>query len=216
MHPNATKRFVSTFGVIMALAGLEHGIGEILQGDIAPGGLIFPSWPDSAFFQSLNGEPAMSIIPNMLVTGVLAIVLSLALLIWATRFIDRRHGGLVMMLIAAAMLLFGGGIFPPALAFIIGAVGTRIRVSPTSRQVERPRTYFARLWPWAFGASAVAFLLLFPGVAVMSYFFGMQNDNLTMALLFFALGSLGLTIWTGFAYDHQGSPASTIPSAARA
>ena len=110
---NATQLFASTFGSVMALAGLEHGIGEILQGDTTPTGVMILSWPESAFFDSLGGEPAMTVIPNLLVTGILASLLSLALLIWATRFIDRKNGGLVMILISIAMLLVGGGIFPP-------------------------------------------------------------------------------------------------------
>ncbi len=40
---SATQVTVSTFGTIMALAGIEHGIGEILQGNLAPSGIVFPS-----------------------------------------------------------------------------------------------------------------------------------------------------------------------------
>jgi hypothetical protein len=86
---NVTQVTVSTFGAIMALAGIEHGIGEILQGNQAPNGIMFPSWPDSVFFRSVNGEPAMTIIPNLLVTGILAVIFSLIYLIWATRFVQR-------------------------------------------------------------------------------------------------------------------------------
>ena len=46
---NATRATVSTLGVIMGLGGIEHGIGEILQGNIAPKGLAILSWPDSPF-----------------------------------------------------------------------------------------------------------------------------------------------------------------------
>jgi hypothetical protein len=116
----STSLFASTFGAIMALAGIEHGFGEVLQGNVAPKGVVFLSWPDSAFFRSLGGEPAMTIIPNLLVTGVLAILFSLALLIWATMFVQRKNGGFVMILISIAMLLVGGGIFPPILGILFG------------------------------------------------------------------------------------------------
>jgi len=62
---SATQITVTTFGIIMGLAGLEHGLGEILQGNATPPGIMFPSWPNSAFFSTLAGEPAMSIIPNL-------------------------------------------------------------------------------------------------------------------------------------------------------
>jgi hypothetical protein len=46
---NATQVTVSTLGFLMGVAGVEHGIGEILQGNIAPSGIVFPSWPDRHF-----------------------------------------------------------------------------------------------------------------------------------------------------------------------
>ncbi len=49
---NATGVFASTFGAIWAPAGIEHGIGEMLQGSVAPRGVMFPSWPDLAFFRT--------------------------------------------------------------------------------------------------------------------------------------------------------------------
>jgi hypothetical protein len=76
---NATRVTVSTFGALAALAGLEHGIGEILQGTIAPDGLMILSWPKSALFRILGGEPAMAIVPNLLVSGFLTVLFSLVL-----------------------------------------------------------------------------------------------------------------------------------------
>ena len=112
---NATRVFASTFGAIMALAGIEHGIGEIFQGNVAPSGIMILSWPESEFFRNLGGEPAMTVIPNLLITGILAILVSLALLVWAILFVQRKNGGLIMILLSIAMLLVGGGIFPPIL-----------------------------------------------------------------------------------------------------
>src|SRR5512139_3633732 len=96
---NATQATVSTFGTIMALAGIEHGIGEILQGNQAPAGIMFSSWPGAEFFRSVNGEPAMTIIPNLLVTGILAVLFSVMYLVWATRLVQRKHAGRAMILL---------------------------------------------------------------------------------------------------------------------
>src|SRR4029450_2566453 len=76
---NATRIVASSFGILAGLAGVDHGIGETLQGNIAPGGIMIESWPGSALLRSLGGEPAMTLVPNLLVTGVLAIVISLVL-----------------------------------------------------------------------------------------------------------------------------------------
>jgi len=59
---NATRVTVSIIGAIVGLMGIEHGIGEALQGNIAPSGLVISSWPGSEFFRILAGEPAMTVV----------------------------------------------------------------------------------------------------------------------------------------------------------
>ena len=76
---SATRTVVATFGLVLSMAGLEHGIGEILEGPVAPPDLVFRSWPDTPAFEILGGEPALTIVPNLLVTGVLTVVVSAAL-----------------------------------------------------------------------------------------------------------------------------------------
>jgi hypothetical protein len=41
---NSTSIFSSTIGALMAIAGLEHAIGEIAQGNVTPGGIMILSW----------------------------------------------------------------------------------------------------------------------------------------------------------------------------
>lgn len=190
----------------MALAGLEHGIGEVLQGNIAPSGIMILSWPESAFFSSLGGEPAMTVVPNLLITGILAILVSLILLVWATLFVQRKHGGLIMILLCIAMLLVGGGIFPPILGILIGAVATRINsstASPKALQSIGFRSFLAKLWPWSYAAGIIAWLAMLPGVPMLSYFFRVDNPALILIILFCAFGFLLLTVFTGFAHDSQ-------------
>ena len=201
---SATRVTVSTFGVIMGLAGIEHGIGEILQGNVAPGGLMIKSWPDSAFFSSVAGEPAMTIVPNLLVTGILAIIVSLIFLVWAIKFVQRKHGGQVMMLLSIIMLLVGGGIFPPIIGLMLGALGTRINAPFTGWRAHLPvglRHLPGKVWPWLFAACLSAWLCLFPGINVLGYFFDVDDANLTFTVMYTAFGSLLLTILTGFAHD---------------
>ena len=203
----ATRAFVSTFGAIMALAGIEHGIGEVLQGSVAPSGIMILSWPNSAFFRNVGGEPAMTVIPNLLVTGIVAILLSLALLAWTTLFVQRKHGGLVMVLIAVGMLLAGGGIFPPVLAILVAVVASRLHSRLTWwRGQLHPgvRQFLAGLWPWSFGACVTGWVLMFAGPAVAGYFFGAEVAELVWVFLLFALGTLVSTIVTGFAPRRTG------------
>ena len=198
---NATKVTVSAFGAIMGLAGIEHGIGEILQGNVAPSGIMILSWPESAFFRILAGEPAMTIIPNLLVTGILASLFSLIFLVWATMFVQRKNGGLVLILLSIIMLLLGAGFGPPLMGIIIGAVATRINAPWRARLSAGLRGFLGKVWPWSFIAGLIAWLLLMPGSNLLDYYFGVNDPNLVPILFFLALGFLLLAIFTGFAHD---------------
>jgi hypothetical protein len=88
----ATRVIVSTFGALVGMAGIEHGIGEIRQGNIAPDGIMIRSWPDAAFFRILDGEPALTLVPNLLLSGILAVLVSLFFLVWVTLFV--QSGGI--------------------------------------------------------------------------------------------------------------------------
>jgi hypothetical protein len=204
---SATRVVVSTFGAIAGLAGIEHGIGEILQGNIAPEGMMILSWPESAFFRILAGEPAMTIVPNLLASGILTTLFSLAFLVWVSMFVGRKSGGLVVMLLSVAMLLVGGGFGPPLLGIIIGLTATRInaplpwwraRLSPGSRR------FLGGLWLWFFAAGLIAWLLLFPGSTLLDYYFGVGNPDLVVSVFAFsAFGFLLLAIFTGLAHDAE-------------
>lgn len=203
---NATRIMVSTFGAWTGLAGIEHGIGEILQGNKAPEGLMILSWPESTFFSILGGEPAMTIIPNLLVTGILAIVFSLIYIAWATLFVQKKNGGLVMILLSIVMLLVGGGIFPPVFGVLMGIVGTRIDAPLTWWRSHLPagwRHFLAKLWPWSLGACLAAWLGMLPGIPLLWHFGGVDNANLIWVLLISMFGFLFSTVVMGFAYDSQ-------------
>ena len=209
---NATRVFASTFGAIMALAGIEHGIGEIFQGNVAPSGIMILSWPESEFFRNLGGEPAMTVIPNLLITGILAVLVSLAMLVWAILFVQRKNGGLIMILLSIAILLTGGGIFPPILLLLTGIVATRIN-SPLiwwrANLSVGFRNFLKNLWSWSYSACIIAWLSALLGPGLLGYFFGVNNPALILMILFFALGFLLLTVFTGFAYDVHGQAGSS-------
>ncbi len=203
---NATNTFTSTLGAIMGLAGLEHGIGEALQGNVAPSGLMILSWPDSSFFRIMGGEPAMTIIPNLLVSGILTILVSLAFIGWATRFVHRKNGGLVLIMLSVLLLLVGGGIFPPVLGIIVGAVGTRINAPLTWWRDHLPaglRRFLGKVWQGSFIVCLIAWICLFPGLNIFSYFLGLDDPILMLVVLSCALGFFTLTLFSGFAHDIQ-------------
>ncbi len=211
---NATRITVSTMGVLAALAGLEHGIGELLQGNVAPAGLVIESWPDAAFFDIWAGEPAMTVVPNLRVSGLLTILVALIFLAWVTLFIQRKHGGLVLMLLSVVWLLVGGGFGPPLLGLILGAVATRIHGPSTGPRAHGFRLVLGQMWGWSLAACVIAWLMIFPGAGILSTSFGVNDPNLAAALIFIAFGLLLLTILLAFVHDGQ-RPADSPLSAAR-
>jgi hypothetical protein len=211
---NATKVTVSTFGVIAGLAGIEHGIGEILQGSEKPAGILILSWPETAFYRIYSGEPAMTILPNLLLTGILAVLASLVFIVWATLFIDRKKGGLVLILLSIVMLLMGAGFGPPLVGFILGAAATRINkpLAWWRRHLSLGmRRVLSKLWPWCYGAALIAWLLLFPGLGLFDIFLGVNNAAFASSVILAAFGLLLLTIVAGFAYDIQRQTSSQLP-----
>jgi MFS family permease len=201
---NATKATVAAMSAIVALAGLEHGIGEILQGNITPDGLMIMSWPGPAF-SILAGEPAMTIVPNLLVTGILAVFFSLIFFIWTTMFVQRKNGGLVLILLSILLLLVGGGLGPPVLGIILGVAGTKINSTWMWWRAHLPiqlRRSLGKPWPWFLVGSIIAWLMMFPGLILIDHFFGVRDPHLLISIVFFAaLGSLLLAIFSGFARD---------------
>jgi hypothetical protein len=130
---SVTIAVASVLGILAGVSGASHGPGEILQGNIVPSGIMIEAWPG---LTSLGGEPAMTIVPSFLVTGVLAIIFSLIVAVWAAAFVQRKNGGLVLILLSIIMLLVGGGVIPPGFGVIAGMIGTRIKQPLAPAQME--------------------------------------------------------------------------------
>jgi hypothetical protein len=207
---NAMRITVSTFGALAGLAGLEHGIGEVLQGNTAPERMIILSWPESEWFAILAGEPAMTLVPSLFMTGILAILVSLIFLAWAAMFAQRKHGGLVLILLSGLMLIVGGGFGPPILGVIVGIAATGINAPLMwwrMRLSEGLRCFLAKVWPWSYVAGIIAWLLVMPGTILLDYFFSVSDLDFIVSILALtvlsAFGLLLVTVFAAFAYDVQ-------------
>jgi hypothetical protein len=198
---SATRTVVSTFGLLAGLAGIEHGVGEILQGSVRPEAPVIESWPDSEAFEILGGEPALTVIPNLLVTGIAAVVVAAAVVIWSVRFVDRRHGGLVLILLCVLLLLVGGGFGPPLIGVIVGFGATRIGTTPR-RRPGRVAQAVGQVWPWALGAAVLGYLSLLPGTILLDQLLGVNNPVLVPTLTAFSFAGLLLALGAARAEDH--------------
>lgn len=77
----ATRINVTTIGVIFGLGGMTHGFAETLQGNTPTGGLFINAIAAGSSWTrwSEGGEGAFTVIPNFLLTGILAMLAGLAI-----------------------------------------------------------------------------------------------------------------------------------------
>ncbi len=139
---------------------MEHGTFEILQGNVKPDGLLIsangpPCQADAVWHAC---QPAMTVVPSFSVTGILAVIVGLIVLVWAAAFVQRKRDGLVLVLLSVLLLLVGGGFIPPMFGILAGAAGTRIDAPLTwwrDRRSAPAMRLLARLWPWPLIAFAL-------------------------------------------------------------
>lgn len=200
---SAARGTAWVFGILAGLGGLTHGIGEVLQGNVRPDGIIINSWTEGPIATNMGGEPGMTVIPNLLVTGILTILVSLAVIVCAA-FVRDRKGGRILLLLSVFMLLVGGGFGPPIIGILAGVAGTGIG-RPSAWWRERRSTvvqhFLGSVWPWIFGVAVVNGVFLVIGSVVLVYFFDLNNPDLFTSSFFFSILSLALTITIGRAYD---------------
>jgi len=205
INKSAARIMASTFGFLCGLGGITHGVGEMLQGNVTPSGIVINSWTQGPIATNMGGEPAMAIVPNLLVTGLLTIFFSLATIVWSVVFVQRKHGGLILILLSIIMLLVGAGFAPPIMGILAGVAGLGINARTWwgTRLPINIQHFLAKSWPWIFGICLVNSVFLVVGSIILVYFFDLNNPDLFVNSFFFAIVSLLLSIFTGAAYDVQ-------------
>ena len=130
--PRTSRMAALIIGISAGILGAEHGYYEILQRDRALNGILFDAVSGTSFSfpptTEMTGLPAMTLIPNFLITGILAVLVSLVVIGWAAIFLQRKNGGLTLILLSILMLLVGGGFVPPLFGIIAAVIG-RYRAS---------------------------------------------------------------------------------------
>lgn len=189
-------------GLLAGFGGVEHGYFEILQGNVAPDGLMIASMgPPCVAAEVWHAcEPAMTILPSFLWTGVISLILGVITFVWSGWFVRRRHGGTVLMLLSVALLLFGGGIFPPVIGIVGGLIGRSIHTQLTGWRARMNGTVgqlLSAAWPWSV---VVLFGWLFAQFIVGRFFndFLLNSGILIPSLI---LGLLLLSILSAYARD---------------
>ena len=137
---NATRINVATLGVIFGISGMTHGFAEILQGNTPTGGLFINAIAAGSSWTrwSEGGEGAFTIIPNFLITGILAMIFGFAIVVWSLGFVHKRYGPPVYLLLFVLLFFVGGGIGQLIFFIPAWAVATRI---------HKPLSWWRRVLP---------------------------------------------------------------------
>jgi len=159
----ATRTIVTAIGIILGISGLDHGIFEILQGNQTTYGMLIEAiGPDQIMWEH-GGEGAFTILSNFLFTGIMAVVIGAALIIWSIGYIDHQGGPLGFLILNVLLFLFGGGIAAPILIYpAAGIAATRIHAPLTWwRKVlpDRIRPFLAKLWPYTLAIGVISMLI---------------------------------------------------------
>lgn len=208
----ATRTIVSTIGVVLGIAGMNHGFFEVLQGNTPTEGVLIQAIGEAHQMWLYGGEEAFTIVPNFLVTGILAMLVGLGVIVWSLGFVHRKRGPIVLLLLFILLFLVGGGIAQVVFIAPTLAVATRIDQPLTWwRKIlpEKMRRALAKVWPYSLAAACLSFLIgLF--IAITGFVPGVSRNNpeliLSICWAFVFGGGLGLMVFTfvaGFAHDIQ-------------
>ena len=206
---DATRVIATTIGIIFGLSGFNHGIFEFLQGNTPTNGLIIQAIGEAQRFWPLGTEEAFTIIPNFMISGLLAMIVGLTIVIWSIRFLPTKHGRTVFLGLFIFLFLVGGGIGQIAFFLPAWAFATRMDKPLTWWKKLLPRNtwpFLSKLWIVVLVLATVIFLTglemaifsLFPGLAVPE-----TIQTTAMTLVFFSAILYVIAFIAGFGHDLQ-------------
>jgi hypothetical protein len=204
---NATRAIVTTIGVILGIAGFNHGFFEFLQGNTPTNGLIIQAIGEAQRFWSLGTEEAFTIIPNFLISGILSMVLGLTIVVWSLGFIHTKRGPTVFLGLFILLFLFGGGIGQVAFFLPAWAFATRMGKPLTWWRRVLPKSIWpllSRLWVPILVLSSTVMLMglqiaIFGLVPGMTDAARIQNTSMRLVLISAALNVVAFI--AGFGHE---------------
>jgi hypothetical protein len=210
IHNRATRVVASALGIFVGLAGIDHGIFEILQGNLATNSVMIAAIGSAQRFWQYGDEPALTIIPNFLATGILAVIFGILLSIWSIKFIGKKYGAGILFLLGVTLFLFGGGFAPIFMTLIASLTATRINMPLKFWRAALPsfiRSFLGKIWL----GTLIAFTLIFIvsvsiaifGWPLTSFYDADTTLNILNLLSYIMLGFMLLSPITGFARDIQ-------------
>jgi hypothetical protein len=205
---NATHVTATTIGVFFGLfSGVNHGFFEILQGNKPTNDLLISAIGEAQRFWLEGHEPAFTVIPNFMITGILSIIVGLAIVIWSIWFLPTKHGRSVFLGLFILSFLVGGGIGQVAFFIPAWAFATRMDKPLTWWRQVLPRRswpFLSKLWPVTL-VLATAVMLIGLEMAIFGYFPGLtEPETIQNTAMLFVLASAILYVMSFIAgFGHE-------------
>ena len=212
----ATKIIVATLGVIFGISGISHGFFEVLQGNAPTGGLFISAIGEAQKMWPHGNEYAFTLIPNFLITGIAAMMVGLAIIIWSLGFVHKKNGPTIFFLLFVLLLLVGGGVAQILFFPWIWLVSTRInkplawwrKILPV--KIQKP---LGKLWLWSLVISS-SLLVFVLEIAITGFVPAVNDPEAVLSIMLSCLGVeaavLPLTFVSGFAHDIAMRPNITL------
>jgi len=203
----ATKLNVAVFGSIFGISGINHGFFEILQGNKLTPGLFVMAIGEAQKMWLHGNEPALTIIPNFMISGVLSVFIGGLIILWSIKFVHLKYGPIILFILFTILLLVGGGIAQIIFFPWICLVASRINKTPIISIMKLPlniQQLFSNIWPFLLSISG--FILVFAlFVATTGFIPGISNPEIIMFIMLCSLVIdlvlIALTYFSGFVRD---------------
>jgi hypothetical protein len=205
---NATRVIATSIGVFFGLfSSVNHGFFEFLQGNKPTDSLIINAIGEAQRFWVEGTEPAFTLIPNFMLTGITSMIVGLVIVVWSIWFLPVKHGRTFFLGLFILSFLVGGGIgqaffFIPAWAF-----ATRMYKPLTWWRKVLPRItwpFLSKLWVVLLVLATIAMLIGLE-MAIFGYFPGITDSetlqNTNMLFVFGAAILYVLSFIAGFGHE---------------
>jgi hypothetical protein len=106
---NGIRIVVAAFGILCGLTGIIAGYFEIRQGSISPDGFVISTIGPGHVMADDFTYFAVTVIPDILITGILAVIVSCLVIIWSVGYTHKKKGVYTLPVLFIIQTLVGGG-----------------------------------------------------------------------------------------------------------
>lgn len=187
-----TKITASVLGALLGLSGvINHGLFEILQGHKPTNGFFIEAIGEAHRFWIHGTEAAFTIVHNYLITGILAILAGLAIVVWSLNYLHKKNGSTILISLFILLTLVGGGIGFIILYWPTWAFATRINKSLEwwrNLIPESLRKILSSIWIYCLTTAVICWLIVME-LGIFGYFPGQSNPDTILSIVFVFLFS---------------------------